>query len=248
MKILGEAIEPWKQRRISDPARGVVWEWTRVGTIDAIRAVEASLLPNSDYEVDETNPPMATIILRTPITSSGETSGVIQTNYELARNISQLSGWEHPRALALSQADKRTIRAALKDNSTTGISGLSGDALTFYELMNSGATAFVTSQFVFRLTQIITRNAIVNIAFDGAGEVYTTAQLKAEVNTTSTYELAIDNAYNAVLNGQYQGSIPTGRTLGWLKHAPTISTISGNRSAVSVEYWLEAATNFYYSA
>jgi hypothetical protein len=247
MKILGESIGPWRQRRFYDPNRGMVYEWTRTGTIDAIRAVEASLTPGTVYEIDETSPPQATITLRTPEVSDGNGDGILSVSFELARNITQQSGYEHPKSLALSAENLRTIRSAIKNNSTTGVSELTGNASSFYNLLLNGKDAYVISNFVFRITQMIQRTAQVGIAFTGTGTIYTSTQLKNEVNAGAVYNTAIDNAYAALVAGQYQGAIPSGYTPGWLKQAPTISSVSGNRSAVSVEYWLEAWSTYYYA-
>lgn len=244
MVIAGQSIGPWRERRVGDPVRGVSSEWVREGTAGAIRAVEASLLPGTDYEVDYTNPPMGTIIVRYAGYGTGSDSEILSSSFELQRNISSKSGYEHWKTLALPKSTINSIRRALKDNTT--LSNLTGNANSFYNLMVNNVDSFIIANFVFRLTQTVKKNAVVDIAFENSMRIYTNAQLKAEVNAGPLYENAIDEAYNTVLNDYYQGSIPSGRTLGWLKIPPTISTISGDRSAISVEYWLEATSTYYY--
>jgi hypothetical protein len=247
MKVLGESVSPWMQRRFYDPTRGMTYEWTKTGTIDAIRAVEASLAAGTVYEVDESSPPGASITIRTPEATDGNNEGVISVNYELSRNITQRSGYEHKKTLALSPDVVRTIRSALKDNQSSTASDLTGNASTFYGLMLNGQDSYITASYVFRMTQMVSRNLIVDIAFEGAQTIYSSTGVKNETNPGSLYENAIDEAYASVLNGTYQGSIPSGYTLGWLKQAPTISTVSGNKSAVVFEYWLEAWSTYYYA-
>jgi hypothetical protein len=244
MIILGQAGLVETGRRGGITSRGV---WTEVryeGPVDAVNAA----IPNYasaglDIEYDCTNPPKGSLVVRTPDYGDGEGTGIVQTQFDLVANLSQRSGYEHSRSIALgSQLD--TIKEGLKANSKPT---LTGNASTLYDMMRAGQDSYVSSQFVFRVTQYFVNGTILDIAYSDVNRVHSNVALLAETNPTALYQAAIQNAYTEFLQSTYSNSVPSGHTYGWLKQSPQLQNVSGNRSALTVEYWLEAWRDYYYS-
>lgn len=245
MVILGQPglIETGRRGGISPS--GVWTEVHYAGPVDAINAAIA-VYSTSGFiiEYDCTNPPRGTIVVRTPDYGDGEGAGIIQTQFDLLANLSQRSGYEHRRSLALGTT-LDTIKAALKNDAKP--STLTGDGSTLYDMMRAGQDSYVSSQFVFRSTQYFVNGNVLDIVYSNINRVYTSGELITEMNVGGIYAVAIAEAASAFLAGTYGGSVPSGHTFGWLKQAPQIQNVSGNRSALTVEFWLEAWRNYYYS-
>ena len=235
-----------------DPARGPTTETIYEGTFDAVLAAEATLT-NVAYDADYSNPPVARLTIYSPDygDTNDDPNSIILTTFDLLANTSQRSGYEHRKSLAISASSPETIRViktAIRKNTAPSVA-LTDNSLKLYNHMLNGQDQFVDSQFVFKLTQYISRRAVIGIAYSGVNKIYTSASLIAETNPTGIYAAAIGFAFEAVRDSVYGGidNVPAGFTLGWLKQAPTITTVADNKSAVSIEYWLEAWSQYYYA-
>jgi P2-related tail formation protein len=233
------------RRGVIDPVRGVTTEIRYKGPVDAVNAALATLGGSTAYiEFDTTNPPIGTLLVRTPDWGNGDTQGIIQTTWELQANLITKSGYEHPTSIALGTDTLNEIISKVGDE-TASADDFTGNARTLFDMMAAGQDSFFQSQFVFRYSRYINRNASVSIAFDDIHRVYTSAAMITETSAPSLYQTAINEARAAML--AYYGSIPSGHTLGWLKQAPTITSVAGNKSVVTVEWYLDAWRNYYYS-
>lgn len=236
------------RRGIIDPVRGVTTEIRYAGPIDAVNAALATLSGSTAYiEFDTTNPPVGTLLVRTPDWGDGDTQGIIQTTWELQANLITKSGYEHPTSIALGPDGSNglnTIIAKVGDE-TASATDFTGNARTLFEMMVAGQDSFFQSQFVFRFSRYINRNASVQIAMGSLQRVYNNTQVINESSAPQLYQTAIAEAFEAVED--YYGTTPSGHTLGWLKMGPTITSVAGNKSVVSVEWYLDAWRNYYYS-
>lgn len=249
IKLVGSDLAGPKMRRSYDPTRGWSSTWEYEGTHAAILGVVSRLGSNLYFEFDLTTP-KGTLTIRTPDAGDPNDDGqdqILNTTFELQANTSQKSGYEHYRALALGRATIKNIKNAVSNTTTAANPTFIGDADTLYAHMVNSQDSFISPQFVFKLSQIVSRKAVVTIGYTNTSRIYTSAQLKAETNPTSLFLTAIDEAVSTVQTDQYGGSVPAGYFLGWLKQAPTITTIAGEKQSISVEHWLEAWSTFYYA-
>lgn len=249
LAAFGETLVQTGFVRRYDASRGYSTDVTYEGTIESVQAAEASLAgTGTPYVADYGNPPVARMTVSTP--DIGETNAdpnaILLTTMELQANTSQRSLYEHRKALALPKDTIRVIKDALKKNTAPSIT-LTGDALLLYNHLLNGQDSFLSSQFVFKVNQYVSRKAIVSIAFSDVGKVYSNVDLKNEMHPTPLFVTAIDEAFLSVKNGVYNGAAPSGFTLGWLKHAPTITSVADNKAVIQFEYWLDAWSDFDYA-
>lgn len=244
--ILGFAGLTETGRRGSFGTRGVSTEVHYAGPVDAVKAALGTLTSSGwDVEYDITNPPVGTLLVRTPDYGDGNGTGIVQTQFDLVANTTQLSAYEHPTSLALGETTLNQIRQGQKNGVEP--SGLSGNASTLWTMLSLGQDSFVKSQFVFRLTQYFVNGTILDIAYEDVNKVYSTANLIIETNPTALYISALNECATQFYADTYGGATPSGHTFGWLKQAPQLNNVSGNRSALTVEYWLEAWRNYFYA-
>lgn len=244
--LVGAALAGPKKRRSYSQSRGWSTTWEYEGTEDAIMGVVAGLGGAYDLEIDTTSP-KSTLTVRTPDAGDAATdpNQIIAVQFELQSNTAQKSGYEHHKSIALGKPTIQQIKKAISDRNDSA-SFAAGNATTLYGHMVNGQDAFVSPQFVFRMTQYISKRAIVDILFANTSRVYTKAALIAETNPTGFFPVSIEQAHDTVYTDQYGGAIPTGYNLGWLKQAPTVTTIAGEKQAITIEYWLEAWSEYYY--
>jgi hypothetical protein len=233
------------RRFVRDPVRGLSMEILYSGPKDAVLAAYSTIPISTYVECDTLTPgPTGTLFLRSPDYGDGNSSDVVQTSFDLIPNISQRSAYENPRCEALGSEVLTTIRNAIKTN--TAPTGLSGNAETLYDYIVAGHDTFFTSEIVFRVTDVIANGAEQSRAYSYTNRIYTSVQLVNETSPSEFYQNGIAAAYATVLADVYNGSIPTGLVLGWLKQFPGTVNVPGNRSAVTVEYWLGAWPTLYY--
>lgn len=234
------------RRGVMDPTRGITTEIRYSGPTDAIMAAVASLVGSASYvEYDVTSPPVGTLVLRTPDWGDGSQSTEVQTTWDLLANLSQKSGYEHPKSIALGSTVLTSISAAVGKEGSEDTDFTAGNARTLFQMMTAGQDTFFQSQFVFKYSRYVSRNVDIDIAYDDTNLIYTSAALISETGAPSLYQNAIGEAYAAVL--AFYGSIPSGHTLGWLKQAPQLNGVAGNKTVVTVEWYLDAWRNYYYS-
>lgn len=268
--ILGDAnIQKKGVRRVFDPTRGIVTETVFQGTVAAVEAAEASLIGFGIYrEADYTDPPLATLTIRTPDAGDGTkpADGILSTTYDLDGNQTGKSIFEHPTLANLSDVEVDSIRAAYSSNTNQATVTIIGTGLgdgadgvrstyrgpqteqgkRFLSLMKKGHDSFIVGQFVFKVTHIIANDSEINVAYSNTSNIYSNDALLTETDPTTLYRTGIANAYATVLRDYYSGVIPDRYVLGWLKNPPAINNVAGNRSAVVVQYWLEAWSNDIY--
>lgn len=246
-KILGTSqLQQIGFRRIFDPVRGLQTETVFEGTFDAVLAAEASLNGFGVYhEADFTDPPKARFTLRTPDGGDGTKppGGILSTTWDLDGNATGKSVFEHPLFLALGTDTLNLIRQEVENKTTDAksvILPLGGYAALLRDMLIKGQDSFLVGQFVFKVTYVIATDTDVQIAYNATSTVYTNAALISETSASALYRTAIQSAYDTVLQDHYGNIVPDGHTLGWLKNPPAINNIAGNRSAVVIQYWLDA--------
>jgi hypothetical protein len=236
------------RRGVMDPTRGVTLEIRYAGPTEAVLAALPSLQGSTSYvEFDVTNPPVGTLLIRTPDWEDDSGSSTVQTTFDLIANLAQKSGYEHPRSIAIgTDGDDglTAIAAKVGQDGASATDFTAGDSRTLFEMMTAGQDTFFQSQFVFRWSRHVSRNASVSVAYDDTNKIYTSNAMIAETGATSLFQTAIREAYDSV--SDFYGSVPSGHTLGWLKQAPQTTGVAGNRAVITVEYYLDAWRNYYY--
>lgn len=203
-------------------------------------------------EIDATGPTHK-LYITTPENPTDGTGGIIATQYELLGNNQQFDLRLHPKALALGAPTIKVINNVLNGardndqhliNTESDISAIGTEALTLYNLLlqENGNRAFQKSQYVFRLTQIASNNATINVAYANVEKIYTTEQMLSETGPPSGILSAVADA----VTGSDPG-IHSGYQYGWLKQTPTVTTAANNKIQVTVEYWLELWSTWIYA-
>lgn len=236
--IVGTSFLEGPRIRINgDPLRGVGVEYIYEGTVDAIRAAESTLAVGTDYSADYTNPPVATLTIRTQGLANDDTSALLAAQFDFKSNTQQKSIYEHSDFASLSDTAISEVRDKLKKNEAVSFSGTQ---LNLYKRMLRGQDYFYAVQPVFQTTQIIKNRKEYTFAIGNMMAVYNNAQLIAETNPFAPYPDAIIAHRASFLAKQLGGSVPSGYTLGWLKQSLELRNVAGNRSAATIEYWLDA--------
>ncbi len=250
--------------RTSSPMYGFGYRYTFEGLPDSVNAAFATLASDQQAETDESGP-IHRISIFTADDPTNESSNVISNTFELHGNSIQDDIVSHRSVLSLSPitiAKLSNIVSKALAGDYTADSDMSSDVSdavssesssnqafvknTFFNswLKRRGSLAFQKSQYVFRVTTVISRRGVIPVLFGNVNEVYTTAQLKAETGPTPRYVEALDY----IDTGIQPDTILTGHTWGWLKQTPTLTTVAGNREAVQNEFYLAEWESWIYPA
>jgi hypothetical protein len=204
-------------------------------------------------EIDATGPTHK-LYVTTPENPTDGTGGIIAVQYELLGNNQQFDLRLHPKAIALGTPTIKKINNVLNNakddngraiNTEAEITTIGGDALQLYNLLlqENGNRAFQKSQYVFRVTQIASNRATINVAYSDVEKIYTTAQMLAETGPPSGILTAIADAVTGSNPGAHAGY-----QYGWLKQTPTVTTAANNKIQISVEFWLELWSTWIYDS
>lgn len=219
------------------PNVGTQWTLIFEGTPSACTTAYALVSPFFKKELDSTRGAVYRLIVTTPDDPNATGHEVLSTQFELLPNQLQKDIWEHPKALALSQSDRAAVKKAVKAGTS---SGLGGNALTLCNMLleGNGSRSFQKSQYAFKVTQVVASNYVVKVSFTNVEKIYTTTQLKNEIQMPSTYLISIDAID--------QPAAPAGYMTGWLKQAPSVTNSAGNRISIVNEYWLQTWSTWLY--
>jgi hypothetical protein len=235
------------RRGVMDPKTGVTTEVRYSGPTEAVKAAVTSMVGSVYYvEYDYTNPPVGTLVVRSPDWGDNDTSIQIQTTYDLVANLVQKSGYEHPTSIAIGPDGDNGLTAIAAKVGQEGAlaTDFTGNSRTLFEMMTAGQDTFFQSQFVFKYSRFASRHIEVDIAYAGFGGLYGTGDVIDETGAPPIYQNALWEAHAAVWD--YYGSEPDGHTIGWLKHAPQLNGASGNKNVITVEWYLDAWRDYYY--
>lgn len=243
-----------KSRRPSfDPARGIfvteVWQ----GTEAAINGLIASLRPYQTWEINDSNAPIFEVTIRSPEMPESDQDDALIT-WEMIGNDLQKDIYEHPNALACDEGDIRKIRNAMNSsNSETSpafTGGTTGSlaqiearrlaAISLYLLVLKGTTAYLTSQYVLRKTEVVSTGRQIALGYQNVNRIWSSASINNAEGTPSPIDLSI--AQIEAIKPQDQN----GYAWGWLKKNPTLQQISGGKWQLTKEWWLEQWSVFIY--
>ena len=246
MKILGNPGPIRNSVRYARSGNGAVTTITRYqGTRDAVASLISVIPPGHSFDFDDTEAPMATLTVISPDWDNGEEVD-IPPIFELTGALSEKSIFEHWRTQAIPAAQKDAILIELDSKPRVVASGLNADAQVLREMLYDEQTGFAQDTFIFSTTQLISGRRSVPIAYNNTNTLYDNAQVIRETKAPALYITGIQEAFDTVKNDFYLGNIRDGHVLSWLKHAPSISTVAGGRSAVRIEYWLSPWRTYTY--
>jgi hypothetical protein len=244
----GLALKSTNRRK--NPVDGESRVFTYTGTQTAVYNAYATinLTDYLEVEIDESNAPEYRLIVSAPDDSAVNSI----TNYELLGNSLPKDIWESQRALALGVDVIRDIRKRV-DNRESG-SGLSGDALKFYNAAARGIATYRKSEFVYRCTKVVSRNYPVRVAMQNvngsAPFIYKTSQVLNETQPPPGLVFAIGDI-NADSTAGGPNDIPEsvsdyGTIYGWVKSPPEVRRVANYRIAITTEFErVEACSLFY---
>lgn len=249
--------------RTRSPMYGFGYRYTFRGLPESVNAAFLTLAADQQAETDEQGP-LHTISIFTADDPANATSNVISNTFELHGNslqddivsqrlvkrfepvtIGKLSNIVS-KALAGDYATTSEVNSAVTAAVSAESSANQAFAPTFFNswLKRRANLAFQTSQYVFRVTTVISRRGVIPVLFGNANEVFTTDQMKAETNPTPRYVEALD-----FIEANLRPSpVTTDHTWGWLKQTSTLTTVAGNREAVQSEFYLAEWESWIYPA
>lgn len=183
------------------------------------------------------------------LTATGEYAGTpifTADTWQLVANEMQNDIKQHPDYIALSPSQRQAVVAALANiesgdpdlavNLTTFKDVYGPEAFDFLSLQIRGTTHYPVSQYVLRHTANVWNGFVGLTDDDGAGEIYSTAQLVAEVSTGWTFNCP-PRLIAKIQSVGKSGTPHDGYVFGWLKKASTENTSANNRIDISSEYW-----------
>jgi hypothetical protein len=239
--IVGETFIVGPRTRITqDATRGVTVEYHYEGTIESIRAAASTLAAGTDYDLDETNPPKATLVIRSQGLANDQDGALLAAQFDFKSNTQQKAISEHYDFVGLSNEELDDIFEKIRDPKRNKSLVFAGKALELYKRKRRGQDYYFAVQPVFQTTQVIKNRREYAFAVGGMASIYSDAQVIKETNPYAPYPAAIVAQHASFLETQLGGTVPTGYTLGWLKQSLEIRNVAGNRSAATLEYWLDA--------
>lgn len=198
----------------------------------------------SDYtaELDTSRATIHRLIVTTPDNPADASNTVISTTYELLGNANQKDIWEHPKALALTEAQRTAVKTAVRAESSASLT-TGSDSLYLCDLIlqGNGSRAFQVSQYVYRVTHVVSGRYATQVAFSNVQKIYTTDQMLAELSPPATILFSAET-----IVAQHTSTVPTGYLYGWLKQTPTVNQIAGNKFTITNEWWLEEWSTWIY--
>jgi hypothetical protein len=237
--------------RRKNPIDGESRVYVYVGTQAAVLNAYATI-NETDYlevEVDETSAPEYRLIVNAPDDSVVNSV----TNYEVLGNEITKSIYEADRTIALGNQTLRDIRDRI--NRDESGDGLSNDAKILYNLAKAGVTGWEVSQFVYRVTKVVSRKYTQKVAYNNIGRIYKTTQVIAETQPPPGLVFSLSD-----IKGDSSASGPndiaetpgvsaeTGWIYGWKKGTPTTQRVAGFRIAISTEFKLGIWSTYLYKA
>jgi hypothetical protein len=184
--------------------------------------------------------------------------------WEIVDNRENPSGFAHPTVLQILNryANPTAIVAALKDlvqtsadydiTTNAALLALSDEDFDtlgdFVVLAQQGQGEYRRQQYVVRHTTNVSNRWGVNVADFGIDEIYSTAQLLTEVQSTALWILPLPPRMVYKI-----GAIPfppavEGYEWGWLKDGSTETSAANNRVNIVTEYSLDQWPFTYYAA
>lgn len=250
MATLGAQSAKLSTSVTSDPVRGFSVVQVYSGTYEKMAELKALCAPDQITILDDSQAPLWKLYIQTPDDPENSASTTSVNTYEVVPNQHNRDGYESARARALGSTVLLDIRKRI-DNKESG-SGLSGDALKFYNLMAKGQARWDEEMYVFRFTKIVSPRYTIKMAFSNRGKIYTTAQVSNEVQPPSDILFSLDDINaDSTVGGPAnipESSTEAGTIYGWRKGAPSGQLIAGNKFAITQEFVQCEASTFYYSA
>ena len=250
MSNVGTNLELLGTQFTFDPNRGETLMQIYEGSSEACVAKGMEIRetrPDLSFVIEPGDLPLWRISIRAPDFRDDPASAEVITTYELLGNDLQKDIYEAP-FLAGAPADQINIVKAYQadKNSPEPVFGenITSDAVwTLHQLILNGTTAFQTSQYVFRVTSLISARSDQRVSYANVGLVHTSAQVAAGVPQTILFPLVGDNGVPmpAVRDATYFHA-------GWLKKTPTLSQVSFNKFSLVQEFWLESWAKQLYPA
>jgi hypothetical protein len=152
---------------------------------------------------------------------------------------------EHPRSLAVAQADIERIRAALKSPSAEYSPAVSGDARVLYLLMLRGTDHYLAPAYSVRLRRIVGCRYAKNVSDSGVLSIYSIGQLEAEAVVAQT---PLPSRLCYKLEHIPVETVNAGELLnyqwGWLKKPSTETQAARQRIEINTE-WLAGLWSTY---
>lgn len=233
MEVLGSAGELSEQTLQITPGEGAKGTQVYYGTLDYCNAVKAEALstrPGISVLLDYSQPPLAKLTIYTPDFPDESSNGLIATTFELHGNQQQKSVFEHPQFGLATTADRQAVRRAVDDRDATG---LSAEGLKFYNWALRDIPWW-TAQYVYRVSQVVSSQAVIDVAFANAERLMSTAAVLDETNPPAELFWSLPAAYASISD-----TVPEDSVLAWFKQTPQITGTAGRKFTIQLEYVLD---------
>jgi hypothetical protein len=209
----------------NDPQSGKFIQKYWRGTLDAINATEAELIPlNVYYTKDPEGGGVWGLTARFSSVTEEGTEEVPVREERLRFNIVQRSIYSHPDFSSLTTEQVEAVRSAIGDvNGATFSAPLQQ---TLYDLLLNGVDSWTVYQPTVVVTDTAGATYAWNVGFASYGKVFGTTAMIADAALASGWK---SNLPEDTLS-------QAGLIYGWLKKPPEIVTVAGNKTQLVQEY------------
>lgn len=222
-------------RVVRDPVRGTSWEAIYEGTADAINILFTAVAAGIYKEIDPSSAPLYRLILRSGDDGGTSAPTEVTTIYELAGNSKSIDLRFAP-AFAALNADNLVdlVNKAEDPKNNTEIPVPTADGYRqFYKMWQLGQKETHVSEYVVKVSKIISNRSQFQIGYANIERVYNAAQLVAEiappVNLFFSIEFAMASVLPSFIDPDYQ--------FGWLKQTPQVQNV-GLKFQITNEWYL----------
>ena len=255
-KINGTLLPIPKAPDVSyDPLRGQIisQRWESAG--DGLAGV-ASAYAAARIQYNWTKSPTRSVLVANASSSQLGFSEVICDTWQILANETQKDIKEFPGFQAMEASypgtigyvvwDVNLLNQGLPPGTPAPASGALPQSGYLAELLYRGATHFALGQYVLRHTTNVGNQYAANIADVNVERCYTTAQLLAEVQSSSLWTFPLPGRLAYKLQNIVAPAAQTHYQWGWRKLPSPENTTANNRVELTTEYWLELWHIFLY--
>ncbi len=246
MTVVGIAPSTLRFTRIArDPVRGTSWEAIYEGTEDAINILFTSVAPGFYKEIDPSSAPLYRLIIRSGDDGGAGVPTEVTTTYELPGNSRDIDLRLAP---AFASLDPDLLVALVNKaedpkNNTDVPTPTAEGYRQFYKLWQLGKKEFQISEYVYKVSKVISNRSETQIGYANIERVYTAAQLTAETTPPPNLFFSIQLAMDSIA----PTSVDSDSTYGWLKQTPQSKCI-GVKFEIVNEWYLGVWPKILYPA
>jgi hypothetical protein len=254
MVIIGRQAAQRSLSISADKTRGRRSAPEFTGTRNALLGVAAAL-GQQEWDIQPIDAPLYQLTVKEPDIKDGSADDQGTVTWEMVSNAVQKDILQHPRSQALAASYLEDIRKFFEQDMTSapvwmgGVGSPPADAVTLFNMMLKGQKHFQTDQYVLRKTQIVPYGTNIELGYAMTSLLFTSAQMVG-----ADWNFAIPTDLVFVIGGvlatavPWNWTTPSGYSWAWLKRAPQVDQVAGNKWRIVDEYWFDCWSQYLYQA